>query len=98
MEQDVSPAWMQEAAVQNVPRRKLDFLQKLVFESASLSQKELLPFLMALAQRSKEEQISFSSEEMNAIIEALKKHSSPEEIRKMNRILKLMKKNDGRRV
>ena len=42
------PAWMQEASVKDIPRKKLEFLQKLVFESKSLSQKELLPFLMAL--------------------------------------------------
>lgn len=85
-----SPAWMQEPSVQEIPRHKLDFLQKLVFESKTLSQKELLPFLMALAQRSREENISFSPKEMNAIIEALKKHSTPEEISKMNQIMRLL--------
>lgn len=85
-----SPAWMQDPIVQKVPREKLDFLQKLVFESASLSQKELLPFLMALAQRSKTEQISFSPDEVDAVITAIKTHSTPEEIRRMDRILKLM--------
>lgn len=87
-----SPAWMQEPAVKDIPQEKLDFLQKLVFESSRLSQKELLPFLMALAQRSKAEKISFSPEEMNAIIEAIKKHSTPEEIKKMDQIMKLMTK------
>lgn len=85
-----SPAWMQEPSVQEISRHKLDFLQKLVFESKTLSQKELLPFLMALAQRSREENISFSTKEMNAIIEALKKHSTPEEISKMNQIMRLL--------
>ena len=85
-----TPAWMQEPAVRQIPREKLDFLQKMVFESSSLSQKELLPFLMALAQRSKAADISFSAEEMNAIIEAIKKHSSPAEITKMNQLLKLL--------
>ena len=85
-----NPAWMQEPSVQKIPREKLDFLQKLVFESSALSPKELLPFLMALAQRSKSANISFSNEEMNAIIDAIKKHSSPEEITNMNQIMKLM--------
>lgn len=85
-----TPVWMQEPAVRQIPREKLDFLQKMVFESSSLSQKELLPFLMALAQRSKAADISFSAEEMNAIIEAIKKHSSPAEITKMNQLLKLL--------
>lgn len=89
-EQNNSAAWMQEPAVRNIPKEKLDFLQKLVFESKKLSQKELLPFLMALAQRSKEEHISFSQEEMNAIIEAIRKYSTPEEIAKMNQLMKLL--------
>ena len=46
------PNWMKEDCVQSIPKEKLHFLQKLVFESSSLSQKELLPFLMALAQQS----------------------------------------------
>ena len=44
-----SPVWMQEPSVQSIPREKLEFLQKLVFESASLTPRQLLPFLMALA-------------------------------------------------
>lgn len=85
-----TPLWMQEPSVQDIPKVKLDFLQKLVFESKSLSQKELLPFLMALAQRSREEHISFSQQEMNAIIDAIKKYSTPDEINKMNQIVRLM--------
>lgn len=88
--QGTTPAWMQEPSVQNIPREKLDFLQKLVFESQTLSQKEMLPFLMALAQRSKTEKISFSQAEMDAIIEAIKKYSTADEITKMNQIMKLM--------
>lgn len=91
-QQGLTPAWMQEPSVQNIPREKLDFLQKLVFESQSLSQKELLPFLMALTQRSKTERISFSPEEMDAIIEAIKKYSTADDITKMNQIMKLMAK------
>ncbi len=88
--QNGSPPWMQEPSVQGIPKEKLDFLQKLVFESKNLSQKELLPFLLALAQRSRNENISFSQEEMNAIINAIKKYSTPEEISKMNQIMRLM--------
>ncbi|MDO4332148.1 MAG: hypothetical protein Q4C58_05600 [Eubacteriales bacterium] len=88
--QQPAPSWMEEPSVRDIPKEKLDFLQKLVFESKTLSQKELLPFLMALAQRSKEEKISFSQEEMNAIIEAIKKYSTPDEIAKINQLMKLL--------
>ena len=72
-------------------RLMVDFLQKMVFESRELSQKELLPFLMALAQRSRSANIAFSSREMNAIIEAIRT-STPEELMKMNQIMRLMQR------
>lgn len=90
--QDSNPSWMDDPSLQGIPKEKLDFLQKLVFESKSLSQKELLPFLMALAQRSRDAQISFSNEEMNAIIAAIKASSTPEEITKMNQLMRLLQK------
>ncbi len=86
------PKWMQEPSLEGIPEEKLDFLQKMVFESKGLSQKELMPFLMALAQRSRTANITFSQEEMTTIIEAIKKYSTPEELLKMNQIMKLMQR------
>ena len=86
------PRWMAEPSLHDIPQEKLDFLQKMVFESRELSQKDLLPFLMALAQRSLSSNITFSTEEMNTIIEAIKKYSTPEELLKMNQIMKLMQR------
>ena len=61
------PPWMREESLKNIPVEKLDFLQKMVFESTHLSQKELMPFLMALAQKSRSSDISFTREEMDAL-------------------------------
>ena len=92
------PNWMKEDCVQNIPKEKLQFLQKLVFESSSLSQKELLPFLMALAQKSREASISFSDTEISSILMAIRKYATPEEQLKMNQIVRLMaKKMPGKR-
>ena len=84
------PKWMQDPSLKDISMEKLDFLQKMVFESSSLSQKELMPFLMALAQKSRTANITFTQEEMTVIIEAIKKYSTPEELMKMNQIMKLM--------
>ena len=82
----------------SIPKEKLHFLQKLVFESSSLSQKELLPFLMALAQKSREASISFSDTEISSILMAIRKYATPEEQLKMNQIVRLMaKKMPGKR-
>ena len=46
-----------------------------------------LEFLQAVAKRGQEKKISFSDQEMDAIISVLKKHASPEEIGKMEKVL-----------
>ena len=93
MEKEIrKPEWMSEPSLKDIPEEKLDFLQKMVFESKNLSQKELMPFLMALAQRSRSANITFSTQEMNTIIEAIKKYSTPEELLKMNQVMKLMQR------
>lgn len=79
--------WMRDASLQNIDPAKLDFLQKLVFEINNLNDKEKLPFLLALANRAKKENISFTKEEMESIINVLKKHSTPEEVRRMDLML-----------
>ena len=58
-------------------------------ESPTLSDKEKLPFLMALASSTKKNNISFSGEEVSLIIEVIKEYSSPEELSKMNKILSM---------
>lgn len=83
--------WMSDERITNIPKVKLDFLQKIFFESKNLTQKEQLPFFMALAGRAKKDNISFSQDEINLIMEVIKDHSSPEEIAKINQTIKLFK-------
>lgn len=83
--------WMSDERITNIPKVKLDFLQKIFFESKNLTQKEQLPFFMALAGRAKKDNISFSQDEINLIMEAIKDHSSPEEVAKINQTIKLFK-------
>lgn len=83
--------WMQDARIADIPKAKLDFLQKIFFESKNLTQKEQLPFFMALAGRAKKDNISFSQEEINLIMDVIKDHSTPEEVAKINQTVKLFK-------
>lgn len=84
--------WMQDPSLKEIPSYKLDFLQKLVFEMNQLKDKEKLPFLLALANRAQKEKISFSNEEMEAIIQVLKSNSSPDEIKRMDMMLQRFKR------
>ena len=52
--------WMDDERLSSIPKEKLQFLQKMFFESKKLTQKELMPFLMALAGRAKKEKIQTS--------------------------------------
>lgn len=83
--------WMEDARISDIPKAKLDFLQKIFFESKNLTQKEQLPFFMALAGRAKRDNISFSQDEINLIMEVIKDNSSPEEVAKINQTIKLFK-------
>ena len=83
--------WMGDTRIENIPKTKLDFLQKIFFESKNLTQKEQLPFFMALAGRAKKDNISFSQEEINLIMDVIKDHSTPEEVAKIDQTIKLFK-------
>lgn len=83
--------WMSDTRISDIPKEKLDFLQKIFFESKNLKQKEQLPFFMALAGRAKRDNISFSGDEINLIMEVIKDHSTPEEVAKINQTIKLFK-------
>lgn len=81
--------WMDDERVASIPKEKLDFLQKIFFESKKLTPKEQLPFFMALAGRAKKEHISFSQEEINMIINVIKEHATPEETAKINQAVRM---------
>lgn len=79
--------WMKDESLKNIDPYKLDFLQALVFESSSLKKEQMLPFLMAVAKRGQEKKVSFSDEEIDAIVTVLRKHSSPDELSKIEKVM-----------
>ncbi|MCM1173855.1 MAG: hypothetical protein NC341_02260 [Blautia sp.] len=79
-------SWLDDPDVAHIDKAKLNFLQTLVFESSGLSKEQMLPFLMAVAKRGREKNISFTEEEMDTIISTLQKYAAPEEIEKMNKM------------
>lgn len=84
--------WMNDARIASIPKEKLEFLQKMFFESKKLSQKELMPFLMALAGRAKKEHISFEPSEFDLILTVIREQSSEKECEKIDQALKLFAK------
>lgn len=80
------PNWMSDPAVADIPQEKLDFLAEMFEKVKGKSQKELLPFFMAMSAKSPKA-LRFTTEEMQAVITAIKRASSEEEQHKIDHIL-----------
>ncbi len=82
------PAWMEDELVKGISQKKLDFLGRMFAEGHGKNQKEMMMFLMPMMKKAKAENLTFTPQEMNAAIAAIKKHSTPEEIKQIDNILK----------
>lgn len=87
------PQWMNDPLVKDISPEKLSFLEKMFKKSQGKSQKELMGSLIPLMKQAQQEHLTFTPAEMNAAISAVKKHSTPEEIAKMDKILEKAKQN-----
>ena len=81
--------WMNDESLKNIEPYKLQFLQALVFESSNLKKEQMLPFLMAVMKRGKEKNVSFSEDEISAIVAVLRKSATQEELSKIEKIMAL---------
>lgn len=84
-------SWTQNPALGGIDPAKLQMLLSMAEQAKGKNPNELLPFLMAASSQSKENNMSFSSSETDAIIEVMKMGKSKEEIQKIDRICAIMK-------
>lgn len=93
-EQTPRPAWMDDELVKDIPREKLDLLHQLFAEANARqqdsgpqkSQKEMLLLLMPLIKRAKAANLSFTPQEFQAAVTAIRRHSSREELEQIDKI------------
>ena len=85
-------SWLDDPDVAHIERSKLDFLQMLVFESNGLSKEQMLPFLMAVAKRGKDNNVSFTDDEIDVIVKTIKKYASEEDSAKMDKMVAMFYK------
>ena len=78
--------WMKDDALSNISQEKLEFLKKIFLQGSKLTQKEMMPYLLSLSKLSRENNISFSKDEMKLIYSVLQKYSTPEDNEKMRRL------------
>lgn len=83
--------WMNHPNLKNIDPEKLQMLLSMADQTNGKKQNELLPFLMAAASQSRSKGMSFTPEEMDAIIEVLKMGKSPQEVQNMEKIRSMMK-------
>ena len=89
MSEKTRAEWMDDPLLQDIDQHKLDFLQSMVFESSNLTQDAMLPFLLAVMKRGQKKKMTFSEDEMETIISVLKKHSTAEELDKINMVMNI---------
>ena len=77
------PLWMEDPLVKEIPKQKLQFLEQLFAKGHGKSQKDMMPML----KKAKQENLTFTPQEMNAAIAAIRKHSSAEELSQIDKIL-----------
>lgn len=83
--------WMQDQELSGIEPYKLQFLQALIFESSQIKKEQMMPFLMAVMKRGKENHVQFTDEEFRAVVDVLKKHASPDELHKIEKVMALRK-------
>ena len=86
------PAWMTDPLVKDIPEKKLRFLGQMFADGQGKSQKEMMAYLMPMMKKAKQENLTFTPQEMSSAIAAIKKHSSEEELKQIDKILEKAKK------
>ncbi|HBA48614.1 MAG TPA: hypothetical protein DCZ91_12615 [Lachnospiraceae bacterium] len=78
---------MSDPLVKDIPEKKLKFVEELFAKGHGKSQKEIMAFAMPLLKKAKQENLTFTPQEMNAAVAAIRRHSSKEELTQIDRIL-----------
>ena len=84
---DTKPDWMSDPLVKDIPGKKLEFLGQMFTEGQGKSQKEMMAFMMPMIKKAKQDNLTFTPREMSAAIAAIKKYSSADELKQIDKIL-----------
>ncbi len=84
-----SSEWINDPALAGINREKIDFIKKILFDSKNLTEQEKMPYLLALLSKAKTSKVEFSNDETARIVSVIRKHSAPEEVQRIEQILKM---------
>lgn len=92
MENQSKPAWMSDELVKDIAPEKLEFLAQMFSDGKGKTQKEMMAFLMPMMKKAKQENLTFTPREMSAAIAAVKKYSTADELKQIDKILEKARK------
>lgn len=81
--------WMQDDELSNISKDKLLLINSFLTDTSRMSQKEMMMFIMNIMKKCKEQNITFSKEEMTQIMAVVRKHATPDEIAKIDKVMKM---------
>ena len=79
-------------AFNNLSPEKLAFLMNFANSKKPTKMQEMMPFLMSSMNQAKKENIQFTSSESELLVEVLKQGLPPEQAKKVDMAMQLMKK------
>lgn len=86
-ENEARPLWMNDESVRNISEEKLNFLYELFQNGKGKSQKEIMAFFLPMMKKAKSQNLDFTPNEISTCIQAIKKHSTPEELSRIDKLL-----------
>lgn len=87
MEQNL-PSWMHDPSLSTIPEEKLLFLLDFKEKTSGLDKKQMMPIVMQLIKDAREKNLTFSKNEINLIVNAIKATSTREEQNRIDQIIK----------
>ena len=80
---------MQDSELSNISKDKLMLINSFLTDTSRMSQKEMMMFIMNVMKKCKQQNITFSKEEMEQIMAVVRKHATPDEITKIDKVMKM---------
>lgn len=81
--------WMQDSELSNISKDKLMLINSFLTDTSKMNQKEMMLFIMNVMKKCKQQNITFSKEEMEQIMAVVRKHATPDEIAKIDKVMKM---------
>ncbi len=80
---------MQDNELSNISKDKLLLINSFLTDTSRMSQKEMMMFIMNVMKKCKQQNITFSKEEMEQIMAVVRKHATPDELTKIDKVMKM---------